>query len=165
MDWTVKTLLSSRNSQCRLLDLPAELRDTIFEYALTADKPLVSFRLDNYQRESYQEATQPPLTRVNRQIRQESLPIFYQNNYVVLHAEAPKIDDTQRWLECIESKIALIQRMSFWIRYVTLTNDRSAGSGAISISIRRSKAHPIWLVDEDWRWVTVTRRPGTYTDR
>ena len=140
--------------------LPPEIRDAIYEFALTSDKPVVAFCLDHYQRDSYQEATQPPLTRVNRQIRRESLPVFYGCNDIVLHSDSSKASDTHRWLRCIEPNLAMLRRISLWVRYVTLTNERGASNGAICISMNRSKAAGTWQVDSDWKWITVTRKPS-----
>ena len=108
MDWPFRSLSSSK-PRFRLLDLPQEIRDLIYEFAVTSSKPIVAFRLDEYQRPSYQEAIQPPLTRSNRQIRRESLPIFYDCNDIVLHTEGSKMHDTQRWLYCIEPQITDVE--------------------------------------------------------
>ncbi|KAF2725845.1 hypothetical protein K431DRAFT_54004 [Polychaeton citri CBS 116435] len=93
MDSSVSTspappMSSAGTSSFRLLDLPAELRALIFSFALTSPRPLVTFRLDPYQKDSYTEAWPPPsLTFVSKQFREESLPIFYQCNDFVLHTE------------------------------------------------------------------------------
>src|ERR1700761_2254315 len=99
MDLPIRKPSSTRPARSHFLELPAEIRDYIYEFALTSGKPLVAFRLDEYQRDSYEEATQPPLTRVNRQIRDESLPIFYQSNDIVLHNDSSKGGNTRRWLQ------------------------------------------------------------------
>jgi hypothetical protein len=140
--------------------LPQEIRDLIYEFALTSNKPVVAFRLDEYQRPSYQEASQPPLTRSNRQIRRESLPVFYDCNDIVLHTEGSKMHDTQRWLNCIEFRLPMLNRISLWVRYVTLTNEVSPSNGAISISLQRTKPNGVWIVDDAWQWITVTRKPS-----
>lgn len=160
MDWTFRALSYSKVPGSRLLELPAEIRDAIFEFALTSEKPVVAFRLDEYQRDSYQEAQQPPLTQVNRQVRRESLPIFYNCNEVVLHTDSSKASDTQRWLRCIEPNLAMLHRMSLWVRYVTLTNDRSPSNGAICISLLRLRGEGLWQVQDEWKWITVTRKPS-----
>lgn len=158
MDWSFRAL-SLKNSRSGFMNLPQEIRDLIFEFALTSSKPMVSFRLDEYQRQGYEEAVQPPLTRVNRQIRKESLPIFYDCNNIALHTEKSKIDDTQRWLQCIESKLSMLNRISLWIRYVTLTHEVTPSNGAMSITMQRTKPDGIWSVHE-WCWVTVKKMPS-----
>ena len=160
MEWPFRALSYSKNRPSRLLDLPTEIRDLIFAFALTSEKPLVAFKLDDYQRDSYKEATQPPLTQVNRQIRHESLPIFYDCNDIILHTDSSKATDTRRWLTCVETRLDKLQRLSFWIRYVTLTNHWSASNGAISIFLQRSKAEGVWKVEDRWKWITVTRKPS-----
>ncbi len=143
----------------RVLDLPAEIREAIFAYALLSDKPLVTFRIDDYQKDSYQEAVQPALTRVNRLLRQETLAIFYEINCFILHTAEPKMTDTCRWLRCTERLFPSICCFSLWLRYVELTNDRNATNGAICVSIERAKVKGVWRVVDDWTWVTVTRKP------
>lgn len=54
-----------------LLRLPAELRNTIYDYALVTDTPLVI---------SGPEPSQPGITRACKQTRSESLRIFYTRN-------------------------------------------------------------------------------------
>lgn len=144
----------------RLLDLPAEIREYIFEFALVSEKPVVTFRLDNYQRESYREATQPALTRVSRQIRQESLQVFYRVNCFIFHTEEPRFHESLKWARQHERMLAKMLRMSFWVRHVTLTNDRDASNGAMCIPLWRGHAEGEWSVDEAWQWITVTRKPA-----
>lgn len=159
MDWPFRALSYSK-THSRLLNLPPEIRDLIFEFALTSSKPMVAFRLDDYQRQSYEEAVQPALTKVSGQVRKESLPIFYDCNDVVLHTELSKTADTHRWLRCIEHRLPMLNRVSLWVRYVTLTNEVSPSNGAISISMQRTKPDGVWIVDDDWKWITVTRKPA-----
>ncbi|KAF2774114.1 hypothetical protein EJ03DRAFT_134 [Teratosphaeria nubilosa] len=150
--------------RCHLLDLPAELRDLIYEYAVTSDKTIVTFRLDKYQRDSYNQAVQPSLTRVNRQVRAESLPFYYACNTFVLHTEASKALDARRWLLCNEMHLLKLRRLSLWIRYVPLTNHRTTSQGALSITVLRNVADGCWKVDDGWDWITVVRRPGALED-
>ena len=160
MDWSFSKLSLSNKPRSRLLDLPPELRDMIFTFALTSSKPIVSFRLDEYQKQSYQEVIQPPLTKVSRQIRRETLPIFFSCNSIILHTESTKSRDSQRWLQCIEHHIPLLHRISIWVRYVTLTHEPTSGNGAISINLQRRKPEGTWAVMDEWRWITVTRKPS-----
>lgn len=73
------------------LDLPPEIRNIIYEYAVVQDKP-IRFTYDKGRA-----ARQPYLARVNRQIRWECLPIFYGQNifatpeiYTFLQALTPE---------------------------------------------------------------------------
>ena len=160
MDWTFRTLSQTVTQRSRLLELPAEIRTAIFEFALSLEKPVVAFLLDDYQRDRYEEATQPALLRASRQLRQECLPIFYDCNDIVLHTEGSKAEDTCRWLQCIEPELPKLRRVSLWLRYVTLTNDRSASNGALSVSLQRSRPTGVWSVNGEWKWITVTRKPS-----
>lgn len=118
----------------------------------------MTYRLDEYQREYYTPAVQPPLTRVSRQIRSESLPLFFGINDFVLHTESPKAEDAWKWLKCNEAYLALLKRLSLWVRYVPLANGRIS-RGAIGLSIYRAKKGDSWRVDGDWKWITVVRKP------
>ena len=143
-----------------LLELPFEIREIIFDLTVSSEKPIVAFRLDHYQRESYQEAIQPSLCRVSRQVREESLPIFFKSHTFIFHTEDSKLNDTRRWLECSEAWLPGLLQVSLWIRYVTLTNDPGT-NGALCVSLRRRKTDRVWQVDNSWKWVTVTRKPCT----
>ncbi|KAK3630384.1 hypothetical protein LTR56_006939 [Elasticomyces elasticus] len=71
----------------RLLALPAELRTSIWEYTFFpaaaegfAALPGCPVIID----ESHEDSAQPPITRVNRQIRNETLPMFYNLNTFIV---------------------------------------------------------------------------------
>ena len=162
MDWALSTLSSSRQppGQSGLLDLPAELRTYIFELSLTSSKPLVTFHLDPWQRDTLQEATQPALTRTNRQLRAESLLLFYTCNAFVLHTEGEKAAQGFRWARCCERYLGELTAVTIWQRFVALTNSRSESNGALAVSLRRGKGGEAWAVGERWEWVTVTRKPA-----
>lgn len=160
MDWSLSRLSERSADPSGLLQLPPEIRDVIYEFALTSDHPVVTFRLDTYQQDSYQEATQPPLTRVSRQVRQESLPIYFDCNEFILHAEGSKVQNAHRWLICNSLHLPKLRHLSFWVRYVTLRNDRNGSSGALSIGLRRDVHDGCWKVKDRWKWITVVRRPA-----
>lgn len=160
MDWPLRALSSSKPPQSRLLDLPAELRTYIFELVVTSDKYLVTFRLDKYQQDTHQEATQPALTRVSKQLRRESLLLFYTANTFVLHSEGAKAEEGHKWARCNERYLTEMTSLVIWQRFVTLTNARSESNGALEVSLQRPKAGERWRVGDHWRWVTVTRKPS-----
>lgn len=144
----------------RLLDLPAELRTHIFELSVTSDKTIVTFRLDDYQQDTLQEATQPALTRVSRQLRHESLLLFYSCNSFVLHTEGTKAEQGYRWARCNGRYLAELTSVDVWQRFVSLTNARTESNGALAVSLKRAKAGDPWAVGDRWDWITVTRRPS-----
>ncbi|CAK4032274.1 Hypothetical predicted protein [Lecanosticta acicola] len=154
----------SRKPPSRLLNLPAEIRNLIFEYAVTSQKTVVTFRPDHFQRDSFTAATQPPLTRVSRQVRSESLPIYYECNDFVLHTESPKADDALIWLTCNWLHLRKLRRLSFWIRYVPSANSRASSQGAICVTMVRPKKNSAWEVNKHWSWVTVVRKPAGLED-
>lgn len=132
----------------------------IFQFVVTADQTIVTFRLDSYQRDSYSQAVQPALTRVSRQVRSESLPLYFECNDFVLHTESPKAHDAHRWFRCNNSHLSVLRRLSFWLRYVPPANDRASSQGAMSVSVRRPKKNDPWEVDDAWSWITVVRKPA-----
>jgi hypothetical protein len=69
-----------------LFSLPAELRNEIYLFATQYNGPKSNVRLS---------AQQPPLTRVNRQLRNEVLPIYYEHNLFKL----PPADILRPYLE------------------------------------------------------------------
>lgn len=149
-----------------LLSLPAELRALIFQYAVTtpSDNPVVTYRLGTYERDGYSEAVQPPLTCVSRQLRRESLPLFYECNDFVLHSEAPRASDTRAWLRSSAPYLRDLRCLSIWIRYVALTHNRTAPSGAICVTLRRPRKSDAWAVREAWEWITVCRKPADVSE-
>ena len=74
--------------------------------------------------------------------------------------EEKKAKDTQRWLACIEPHLPLLEQLSLWLRYVTLTNDRHASNGCICVSLQRAKGVAAWRVQDEWKWITVTKKPS-----
>ena len=60
---------------CYFAELPAELKNTIYQTILV-DRYEIQIKVE----EAWNSAKQPPLTRVSRQIRSETLPIFYGSN-------------------------------------------------------------------------------------
>lgn len=165
MEWPLTNALRPWTPRSRLLELPPELRDSIFEFALASEKTLVTFRLDSYQRDSLQEAIQPALTRVSRQVRQETLPIWFGNNAFVLHTEDAKARDAHGWLTSNERHIPKLKHLSLWVRYITSLHDQTS-QGALSLSITPHRdqdvgaATPtvVWKVQDHWEWITVVRK-------
>jgi hypothetical protein len=129
-------LFSTKPPRSRLLDLPAELREHIFSIAVTSEKPIVTFRLDKFQKESYAQAFQPSITKVSRQVRREALPLYYDRNEFIIHTEGQKAEDAHRWLHYSQPHLPKLCRLALWMRYVTLTNDHSPSSGAIGVYLR-----------------------------
>jgi len=158
MEWTLSNAIRSKTRRCRLFELPPEIRIAIFEYALASDNTVVTFRLDDYQRDSLQEAVQPNLTRVNHQVRLETLPIWCGCSTFVLHTEDAKGRDSQRWLRSNEAHLAKLKRVSVWVRRVARTTGQSS-HGALGINLYRQASDDMWHVSELWDWITVMRKP------
>ncbi|GAB7365661.1 hypothetical protein MBLNU230_g7002t1 [Neophaeotheca triangularis] len=158
MGWTLTSTAARKPTSPTLLSIPPELRALIFEFALTASHPLVAFRLDPYQRDSYTEATQPTLTKVNRQVREEALPIFYGSNTFVLHTNSTKAEEARSWLHSIPNHLRLVQHIDLWVRYCA--THRDPPQGALRVSMHYDVRADHWRVDQEWGWVTVVKRPA-----
>lgn len=153
-------VFSTKPPQSRLLDLPAEIREHIFRWAVISEKPIVTFRLDRFQKESYEQASQPSITKVSRQVRREALPLFYECNEFIIHTEGEKAEDAHRWLHYTQPHLSKLCRLALWMRYVTLTNDHSPSSGALGVYLRHDPRAGHWVVRDDWKWITVVRKPA-----
>lgn len=152
-------LFSLKTPKSHLLELPAELREHIFTLAVTSQKPIVTFRLDRFQKDSYEQALQPAITGVSRQIRREALPLYYDCNEFIIHTEGQKAEDAHRWLHYNQPHLPKLSRLAIWMRYVTQTNDHSPSSGAIGVYLRHDPRQGHWAVSDEWKWITVVRKP------
>ncbi|KAM3417275.1 hypothetical protein BST61_g5531 [Cercospora zeina] len=105
-----------------LKKLPAELRNKVFKLAVVADEPIAIS--SSYP--GYDIATQPPLTRVCRQTRNETLEIFYHFNTFVVEVVSAECywdfglevsdrkEELSKWLEhTSEKNRAAIQKLHF----------------------------------------------------
>lgn len=84
------------------LDLPRELRDEIYEYLVVKPTNTITMLENHNCFQNEISAAQPAISRVNRQIRLESLPMFYKRN--VFMAELSNFYDlsiAKNWLEAI----------------------------------------------------------------
>ncbi|KAI7158576.1 hypothetical protein KC349_g4787 [Hortaea werneckii] len=176
MDWPrFPSLHRPKPGRCLLLELPPELRDLIYEYTLKSEShsnQMVTFKLDPYQRDTLTQAVQPSLLLTNRQIRQESLGIFYRSQTFILHSEGTKADYARRWLVSNEPHLQKLRQIELWIRYTTPANRFTSSNGAVGITLYRDPHDEKknnggggvggeWRVKDDgWRWITVVRRPG-----
>ncbi|KAK5173178.1 uncharacterized protein LTR77_003300 [Saxophila tyrrhenica] len=88
-----------------ILSLPRELRDQVYGYALL--EPIVSVTPKLHHApdfQNYPPATQPGITKTNRQLREETLPLFYSLN--TFHMGLGNRTDrplTKRWLRSLNA--------------------------------------------------------------
>jgi len=83
-----------------LLSLPFELREMIFDYATYCDSADLHIGFQTLVPSTCTpNAVQPPVTRVNKQIRSESLATFYRSNSFVLCLHNDKaVRRCQKWI-------------------------------------------------------------------
>lgn len=85
--------------------------------------------------------------------------MFYDSNEFILHTDGSKAPDVQRWLQCSESHLPKLTHLAFWVRYIPFPSEHYTPSGALSVDLRHNKLTGLWQVDEQWRWITVVRKP------
>ncbi|KAK5126969.1 hypothetical protein LTR85_008327 [Meristemomyces frigidus] len=84
----------------RLLDLPPEVWIRICSFAVTNARPILLH--EKYFKVHVEHLTrQPNITRVSKQLRAETLPLFYSNNFFVLHLFGHMVPIWHRWLHAI----------------------------------------------------------------
>jgi hypothetical protein len=153
-------IFSFLRPRSRLLDLPTELREYIFSLVVTSEKPIIAAELDKYQAESYEQASQPSITKVSRQIRREALPLYFERNEIIMYTDGDKYRGAQNWLQDNQSHLSKLWRLAFWVRYQDLESGISHSSGIISVHLRHDPRLGRWVVDDKWRWITVVRKPA-----
>lgn len=97
------------------LDLPREIRDEIYEYLVVKPTNTITMLENHNCFQNEVSAAQPAISRVNRQIRLESLPMFYKRN--VFMAELSNFYDliiAKSWLDAIGDRNAM------WLRRLAL---------------------------------------------
>ncbi|KAK3657574.1 hypothetical protein LTR56_002349 [Elasticomyces elasticus] len=170
----------------KFMDLPPEIRDQIYEYALkcrtsnwvfrgqqnegkiqlNASKgALKSFSLED----QHHPATQPSLTRVSRQLRAETLAMYYGINSFELrldqgddipHVKAHNVEQMQalKWLAAIgPSNAQLIKNIKILYAYESISQlemDRLMNTKPLST------VAAVAVLDGDWYLVRAAARMG-----
>lgn len=106
-------------TESALLSLPPELRNRIWAYAMKPSggqsrEPLIIHRSRWYDRRlmSGKSAMQPALTKVNRRIRSESLPMFYGRNILTIEYDnSGGSDRALQWLKSLGKNAKFIQEL------------------------------------------------------
>jgi hypothetical protein len=106
------------DTKCHLRELTPELRTYIFELALVIEDQIfndfsrLTYPSDCYCYNQKIKSSQPPLTRVNRQLRAETLPIYYsRNKFLVWVENADGWVGSMKWLQAIGNSIELIRSL------------------------------------------------------
>ena len=85
-----------QEGHCPLLELPKELRLTIYEYVLAAQSPITVGQRALTNTPTFHP---PPLTRVNSRLRRESLPLYLSTSHFILNIHrTPCKDVVIEWL-------------------------------------------------------------------
>ncbi|KAK5686521.1 hypothetical protein LTS10_002641 [Elasticomyces elasticus] len=94
-------------ARCRLLELPPELRNRIFELAVTAPVLLQAdpHVTGNSGSRTTSSSAQPALACTNRLIREETLPVFYHGNtFVMQHKWLGDLNGVMSWWQRLATK-------------------------------------------------------------
>ena len=136
------------DTKCHLLDLTPELRTYIFEQALVSDDYVshdfsqMDCASDNNGYDQKIKSTQPPLTRVNRQTRAETLSIYYSLNKFLAWAEdADGRARCTKWLHAIGNSIQFIRKLRIDVGEKLVFVDIKVDPGG-------RKTHEFCLADE-----------------
>ena len=128
--------MDSHKPSTGLLLLPPELRDEIYQYIIIKPKNVITMIWCNnsFQSKNFAlSAAQPTLTRVNKQIRAETLPVFYNSN--LFSAELSVSEDVavaKSWLDAIgETNIRNLRSLALYAHARVLL-----GYGMCVLSIR-----------------------------
>ena len=103
--------ISTAETRCYLLELPAELRNTLCELVLL-EHHAIDVNLD-FRSGKFPEV-QPPVTRVCRQIRSECLPVFYAVN--AFSFLVPMLDSSVKLAAPVEAAFDLIAPYSTYLK-------------------------------------------------
>lgn len=108
----------TQRSRCSLLDLPAELRNQIYQLAVVEKKPItVTQRIPHTFTTYYLKPPErPALAQTCKQLQQEVLPVFFGQNTFVL--DLPRGHSPQAWRELIRAWIRRYRAYVHLIRSV-----------------------------------------------
>lgn len=105
------------------MDLPAEIRNRIYEIALLRDERDMDYRTYVFSQRStlYKSLKtafkQPALTRVSKAVRHESLPIFYGRNTFTVNLVSIRRNMIMGWLESIgATNRTMLKNCRTWCR-------------------------------------------------
>ena len=161
MDDPVPT--STTSETCRLLSLPAELRNHIWEYAVVEAKsikirPVRNHKDDN---EPIETGAQPGITRVCSQIRGECLPMFYGQNTFRLYSANVNLTkrgtfkgNTHDVLRCLRANTEKLEHLELQVcghEDCCFKLDLDKASGTFSLSPRIAEG-----VGEGGSWCRVS---------
>ena len=92
----------AQEAKCSLMTLPPELRNPIYEFALVTNTSIDPYH-NTATTERRKVSAQPPLTRVDRTVRQEALSVFYGKNKFELCMVCSKSspESARHWLNRI----------------------------------------------------------------
>jgi len=140
------------------MDLPRELRDSIYENVFTPETGEV-ISIDKHSAYRPQSrAVQPAITRLSRQIRKETLPMFYALSSFELRLDGVTLHQStevlKKWIEAIGAENArrITNLKVHYIVYLgqsremtfsALTLDAACGLAEEAVSFRRELNHHV----------------------
>ncbi|CAK4033259.1 Hypothetical predicted protein [Lecanosticta acicola] len=132
-----------------LLNLPAELRNRIYEYAvISSDRLLVPSTCKHDDRPT---AQQPALTKVNRQVREETIKTFYAENVFVYHIHRCDFEYMFEWM----TAIGLENRSSVRKLQLVIKDRWTCGVGLLDFlrwCTNTKGIENLWLMPDPHEW-------------
>ena len=106
--------MSSQTHLSGLLKLPPELRDEIYSYLMLKQKTTITMLPHYTSFQSPVSAAQPALCCVNKQIRAETLPIFYSSNLFLAEvSDDADLEIAKNWLAAIgDDNVRSVRRLA-----------------------------------------------------
>lgn len=124
--------LALRNDTMGLLDLPEELRDEIFSHILLKPQNTITMLSNSHCFRSEVSAAQPTISQVCKQLRMETLPVFYgSNRFLAELGEAEDLETARNWLATIgDSNVRYLRHLvlSGWTRRAHDEQGRQVGN-------------------------------------
>lgn len=128
-----------QDGHCPLLALPAELRNRIYEFAIVESTPI-----DMVMRKRTGSDAQPGLTRTCRQIRQETLQMFFQDNVFRFDCDNDLDTEQQGILSACASYLPMIKIIQLAVcsqgDYYELTTVKGLAHYGLEIPEREEKS-------------------------
>ncbi|KAF7198520.1 hypothetical protein HII31_00259 [Pseudocercospora fuligena] len=144
--YDMAVLMTNSITVFRLLDLPPELRNRIYEYVVVEENILIP-SICHHRERTY--AVQPAITKVNRQIRDESLSVFYGCNKFEVHVHRCDFDFFSEWMNTVgvsnrqrlrNIKFSLLDRWTCAEGLLDLVRWMARANGIAKLSIRGDAA-------------------------
>lgn len=147
-----------------LLDLPKELRDEIFSHLLLKPRNTITMLSNSHCFRSEVSAAQPALSQVSKQLRAETLPVFYgSNRFLAELGDAEDLETAKNWLVAIgDGNVRFLRHLvlSGWTRRAHNEQSQQVGNYCyvrLIFDLREGKVRVEEREDFAWRTPGILR--------